>query len=568
MTDLLPADLPVERETPDLVGSYPRLSEEQLDRLRAFGIESATSAEQVLVATGQRTASLLFILDGVVMTAEEPVRDPVDNHELPVDDGLHVGVHGRGRFIGDIGVLEGQPSFFTAIVIEPGRVLEIPIGALEGVAREDPVLGDIILRACLVRRSLIVGSGMRIVGSSHLPRTRQLLDFVARNRLPYRLIDLDRDSQAEEIVRRLGVPRRDVPIVILGHDLVLRRATPSKLAVALGIRSPRRTAIADLVVIGGGPAGLAVAVYGASDGLSVVLCDSVAIGGQSATTSLIENYLGFPAGISGAELADRARLQARKFGAEVSVPSRARLVQQRAGELIVRIAGGDRLVARAVVVATGVRYRRLTVPGIERVEPRSVFYAATMHEARVCGSGPVVVVGGGNSAGQAALFLAESGSQVRLVVLAESLDRDMSRYLVDRIMKHPGIDVMLRTEVAAVHGDSELESVLVRRADGSDRELPVRYLFVFIGAEAESGWLPPEVERDERGYIVTGAASEGSPVWRDVGRPPLPLETAIPGLFAVGDVRSGSVKRMSAAIGEGASVVRMVHDHLGAVRIR
>lgn len=352
MTDLLPADLPVERETPDLVGSYPRLSEEQLDRLRAFGIESATSAEQVLVATGQRTASLLFILDGVVMTAEGPVRDPVDNHELPVDDGLHVGVHGRGRFIGDIGVLEGQPSFFTAIVIEPGRVLEIPIGALEGVAREDPVLGDIILRACLVRRSLVVGSGMRIVGSRHLPRTRQLLDFVARNRLPYRLIDLDRDSQAEEIVRRLGVPRRDVPIVILGHDLVLRRATPSNLALALGIRSPRRTAIADLVVIGGGPAGLAVAVNGASDGLSVVLCDSVAIGGQSATTSLIENYLGFPAGISGAELADRARLQARKFGAEVSVPSRARLVQQRAGELIVRIAGGDRLVARAVVVAT------------------------------------------------------------------------------------------------------------------------------------------------------------------------------------------------------------------------
>jgi thioredoxin reductase (NADPH) len=432
----------------------------------------------------------------------------------------------------------------------------------------NPVLGDIILRSCLVRRSLLIGigAGMRIVGSCHLPRTRQLLDFVARNRLPYRLIDLDRDPHAEEVIRRLGIPRRDVPIVLLGRERVLRRATPAKLAAALGIRAARPTARTDLVVIGGGPGGLSATVTAAADGLSVVLCDAVAMGGQSATTSLLENYLGFPTGISGAELAERAHLQVRKFGAQVTVPSRARQVEQQAGELLVRVTGGGRLRARAIVVATGASYRRLNVSGIDRVEPSSVFYAATMHEARICGTQPVVVVGGGNSAGQAALFLAESGARVCLVVRGESLDNDMSRYLIDRIADHPGIDVMLRTEVSEVLGESELDGVRVQLADGADRELPARYLFVFIGAEAQSNWLPAEVRRDERGYVVTGSAPTGSPVWRDVGRQPLPLETTIPGLFAIGDVRSGSVKRMSAAIGEGASVVRMVHDHLGPVR--
>jgi thioredoxin reductase (NADPH) len=556
------------RETPDLVGAYPHLNDEQLDRLRSFGTERPTSSEQVLVATGERTDSLLFILDGVVMTAEDPEPDSAALAAHAAGSDPRVGVHGRGRFVGDVGAFEGQPSFLTVIVLESGRVLEVPFRELERVARVNPVLGDIILRSCLVRRSLLIGigAGMRIVGSCHLPRTRQLLDFVARNRLPYRLIDLDRDPHAEEVVRRLGIPRRDVPIVLLGRDRVLRRATPEKLAAALGIRAARRTARTDLVVIGGGPGGLSATLSAAADGLSVVLCDAVAVGGQSATTSLVENYLGFPTGISGAELAERAHLQVRKFGAQVTVPSRARHVEQQAGELLVRVTGGGRLRARAVVVATGAWYRRLNVSGIDRVEPSSVFYAATMHEARICGTQPVVVVGGGNSAGQAALFLAESGSRVCLVVRDGSLDNDMSRYLIDRIADHPGIEVMLGTEVSEVLGESELDGVRVQPADGADRELPARYLFVFIGTQAQSNWLPAEVGRDERGYVVTGSAPTGSPVWRDAGRQPLPLETTIPGLFAIGDVRSGSVKRMSAAIGEGASVVRMVHDHLGPVR--
>ncbi len=550
-------------ETPDPLGAYPRLTAAQLQSLSAVGTVEPVSEGQVLARAGEPLEAFFVVMEGRIMVydGDPGLRESGDRRQSEDPDGAdaRVEIHGPGRFVGDIGLLEGQPSFATIAALESGRVLEVPIPALERIVTEDPLIGDLILRAYLIRRSMAIGfgTGLRIVGSRFSPDTRRLLDFAARNRVPHRLLDVERDPAAEAIVRRLGLSVADVPVVIVGGSRVLRNPSIAEVSTALGLRRTRPPSTTDLLVVGAGPAGLAAAVYAASDGLSVILSDSVATGGQAARSARIENYLGFPSGISGAELAERASLQVAKFGASVFAPAAAQRLTAERGDLEVGFSDGTSVSPRTVVVASGMEYNRLPVATLDRFEYTSVFYAATVNEARVCGAEPLVVIGGGNSAGQAAVFLAGTASHVDLVVRGADLAASMSRYLIAQVEEHPRISVHLRSTVVEAQGADHLESVTVEhQPSGAREELRTAYLFVFVGASPATSWLGPDIERDERGYLITGPRSTSPGSRRQ------PLETSVPGVFAVGDARSGSVKRLSAAIGEGASVVRMVHEHL------
>jgi thioredoxin reductase (NADPH) len=547
MTDLPDA---LATETPDTLGAYPRLTPMQLQALSEVGTTASVSEGQVLARAGEPLQSFFVVVEGRVMVYDGDDPDGAD---------AHVEIHGPGRFVGDIGLLEGQPSFATIAALESGKVLEVPIPALERLVTGDPLLGEIIVRAYLVRRSMAIGfgSGLRVIGSRFSPDTRRLLDFAARNRLPHRLLDLERDPAAEAIVRRLGLSVADIPVVIVGGSRLLRNPSLAQVSNALGLRRTRPPTTSDVLVVGAGPAGLAATVYASSDGLSVVLCDAVATGGQAARSARIENYLGFPSGISGAELAERANLQVAKFGATLYAPATAQQLISNGGALEVHFSDGTTVSPRTVVVASGMQYNRLAVDNLDRFEYTSVYYAATINEARECGPEPVVVVGGGNSAGQAAVFLAQTASHVHLVARVADLTASMSRYLIAQVEAHPRISVHHQTVVVEANGTDHLESVVVEHLlDGTREELSTANLFVFIGATPATSWLGSDAERDERGYLITGPRTTSS------GSPRQPLETSMPGVFAVGDARSGSVKRMSAAIGEGASVVRMVHDYL------
>jgi thioredoxin reductase (NADPH) len=474
-------------------------------------------------------------------------------------------VHGPGRFLGELNLLTGEAVFVTAVVAEPGEVLILPVDRLREVVARNPGLGDLILRAYLQRRSLLIGlgTGLKIIGSRYSPDTRRIREFATRNRVPHRWIDLERDAAAEALMRTLGIRPEETPVVILGNDRVLRNPSNAELARVIGL-SPRAmtSGSCDLVVIGAGPAGLAAGVYGASDGLDTILLDSTATGGQASLSPRIENYLGFPSGISGSELAERAVIQANKFGAHITVPAEARGLGTRDGYQVVHLDDGTTIVSRAVLISTGARYRRLDLPGLERFEGISVHYAATEAEVQVCRGAPVAVVGGGNSAGQAAVSLSTTATKVHLVIRHDDLARDMSRYLVDQIEQNPKIEVHRNTEVRELVGDDALELIVVEDTTGERTRLPVRALFVFIGTEPQTAWLGGELALDEHGFVLTGGAAASSS--EGDGATPLLLETSRPGVFAAGDVRSGSVKRLASAAGEGAMSVRLVHERLQA----
>ena len=544
-------------ETPDLHGAFPRLEETQLRALEAWGERRPVERGDLLVVEGESELALPVLLSGRAADVEG----------FGTPDARVVRVHGPGRFLGELGVLTGQPPFLTGIVVESGEVLSITADRLRALAAGERAFGDQLLRAFLVRRWLALGEGVgfRIVGSRYSHETRQLREFAARNRLPHRFVDLEDDPSAEQLLRQLGLGPEQTPIVLYRSRL-LRRPTTAELAEAFGLRdlSPSE-GIHDLIVVGAGPAGLAAAVYGASEGLDTLVLDTVAPGGQAGRTSCIENYLGFPAGISGDELAERAELQAEKFGARRELPAEAVGLRQCDGNYVLRLADGIELVGRCVIVATGVRVRRLPVPELEKFEDTCVYYAATPVEAQQCVGDPVVIVGGGNSAGQAAVFMADHAAQVGLVVREPALEENMSRYLADRIERDSRIAVRLHTEVARLEGQrGRLEAVVVKDT-GTEKldRLPARELMVFIGGTPSTSWLPDSVAVDQGGYVVTGPAAGAAGGDRDA---PLPLETSLPGVFAAGDVRSGSVKRVASAVGEGAMAVRMVHEHLAKTR--
>jgi thioredoxin reductase (NADPH) len=546
-------------ETPDPYGAFPRLSEEQIAALSSVGERRRVNDGDILYREGDGNGGFFIILAGKVVVVEESEAGE-----------RVVGVHGPRRFLGELGLITGQAVFVRAIVREPGEVLVVSPECLREIVTQDVVLGDLILRALIMRRAVMIGLGVgfRIVGSRYSPDTRRLREFAIRNRLPHHWIDLESDPGAEEILQRLGVRPEECPVVLVGPDRALRNPSNAELAQALGMRVPDRPQMAaDLVVVGAGPAGLAAALYGASEGLKTVVLESVATGGQASMSPRIENYLGFPAGLSGGELAERATIQARKFGASITLPGEAVGLELLDGGFRIPLSDGGDARGRAVVIAAGVRYRRLPLANLDRLEGICVHYEATEIEAQECRGEPVVAVGGGNSAGQGVLLLARYVPRLTLVVRERSLDENMSRYLADRIEATPSIAVLTHCEVRELIGDDALEAVVVEDNLGERRRLAARALFVFIGAQPHTEWLRGAVALDDGGYVLTGPDAAAAHVTPTAGNGrgdhvPQMLETSVPGVFAAGDVRSGSTQRVSAAVGDGAMAIRHVHQFL------
>ncbi|MGW5158677.1 FAD-dependent oxidoreductase [Nonomuraea wenchangensis] len=538
-----PATLP---ETPDLYGAYPRLDERRIADLSRHGERRSVSSGEVLYREGEPAGEFIVILRGKVATVEG----------YGSAEERTIAVHGPGRFLGELGLLTRQVGFLTAVVREAGEILAVRADQVRTLVDGDPAFGDLVLRAYLTRRTLLIGmdAGFRIIGSRYSPDTRRLREFAARNRLPHRWIDLEKDKEAEALLRQLNISPQETPVVIWRGDQVLRNPTVATLAKTIGLPVPRPgDGVSDLIVVGAGPAGLAASVYAASEGLTTVVLDAVAAGGQASTSSRIENYLGFPSGISGAELAERAVVQAAKFGARLTVPAEATGLESDNGHYSVLVEGGPAVQGHAVLIATGARYRKLDVPDLEKYEGCGVYYAATPFELRMCRQAPVVLVGGGNSAGQAALYLAGNASSVHMLVRGGDLSESMSRYLIDAISRTPSIEIMFHTEVRELVGDGSLRAVRAQNNQtGQPIEIETNAMFVFIGADPHTGWLAGAVALDDRGFVITDhGASHGEA---------LPLETGRPGVFAVGDVRSGSVKRVASAVGEGAMAVRLLHE--------
>lgn len=541
-------------------GAFPRLAPSQIEFCARYGQRRPVHADEVLASQGEPSPAFFVVLEGKIAV--------LDARGTPEERVLRT--VGPGRFLGELGVITDQPELVTTVALTDGVVLAVPIEDLRRLLADEPELADLVMRAYLVRRTLALGLGFgfRVVGSPYDEDTSRLREFAARNRLPHRFLDLEKDPEAEALLRELAIRPEDTPVVIW-QDRVLRNPTPAQIAEIMGLRKAGPSdGDCDLLVVGAGPAGLAAVVYGASEGLATIVVDTVATGGQAATASLIENYLGFPAGISGSDLAERATIQAEKFGAEVRVPAEATAIEETGGLVAVTFGDGSAVTARAVIIATGAHYNRLEVPGLDRLDRVSVYYAATAIEARACVGKPIVVVGAGNSAGQAATFLVEQASRVTLVVRDEQLETSMSRYLADRLRKNPRIDVLLHHEVRELVGEDELAAVIVEdTATGERGSIPAGALFTFIGARPRTDWLSGVVALDRDGYVLTGDDAAESPLataYAELGRAPGQLETSCPGVFAAGDARSGSVRRVTAAVGEGAMAVRHVREYLQA----
>jgi thioredoxin reductase (NADPH) len=528
------------------------LSEAEIGLLRPFGEQRLTRTGDLLFESGKDQPVLVVVLDGRV-----EIIDRTDGTDRRIN-----GV-GSGEFVGELGLLNGQTAFATCRVEEAGEVLVVPAAGVQEAIATFPALSDRLVTAFATRRQLLISAAaatLTLIGPDTSPHLLHLEEFASRNRIPYRTLTPD-DPAAVALLERLGATGRAEVWVVVRGQKALADPSPLYLAKALGLYLAFwQERPADLAIVGIGPAGLSAAVYGASEGLCTVAFDNVAIGGQAGSSSRIENYLGFPTGIAGGDLAFKAEVQALKFGARIAVPHRATGLR-RAGDLFeVQLDGLKPLRARSVVVATGARYRRLDLPRQERFEGAGIYYSATELEARQCRGAEVVVVGGGNSAGQAAMFLASSARAVHLVYRGPELGQSMSHYLVSRLVGAPNVRLHLASNVCACEGDERLRAVTVADGRGQARRLAAEAMFVMIGADPCTDWLQGAVALDERGFVLTG------PDLPPNGAGPLlsPFQTSEPGVFAVGDVRSGSVKRVASAVGEGSVVVQAVHRYLAA----
>jgi thioredoxin reductase (NADPH) len=543
----------------------PKLRDDQIEILRRYGKTRKTEVGEVLFSAGDTSNDFFVVLEGEV--------EVIDDF---AGEARTIGLFHAGRFLGELNMLTGQAMYLTGVVREDGEVLAIPRERLKEVVTEEPNLSDIILKAFLARRAYMMrtGLGLRIIGSRHSSDATRLREIAARNHLPHVWIELEEDPKAEALLERFGAKLSETPVTIWQGKEVLKNPTNAEFARTTGLTvdAPRERTY-DLVVVGAGPAGLGASVYGASEGLSTLVLESVALGGQAGTSSRIENYPGFPAGLSGFELATRILIQADKFGARTAVPQEAVSLRREDGYYRIGLSEGGEVIARSVIAATGARYRRLDVTQLERFEGVDVHYAATEAEVQPCEGEEVAVVGGGNSAGQAAVYLAGRTRRVYLLIRGDDLGKSMSRYLVDRIMNAENVELLANTKVGELMGEDRLEGVVVEdNRSGTRRTLSVRALFAFIGAEANTGWLKRTVELDERGFVLTGSELNGSVLendaWRKRSREPFLLETNLPGVFAAGDVRSGSIKRCTSAVGEGAMAVKLVHQYLADARLQ
>jgi len=533
----------------------PMLSGSQMETLARVGTERTAAVGDVLFRVGDHRYPLIAIIEG-----EAAVQDA---------SGREIVRHRESGFLGEMNLLSGQTVYLTAVVTRPMRYIEVDRDVLRQIMFEDGPLGDLLMSTFVARREAlqqVQGVGFEIIGPRSSEQTRHLVEFARRNRLPHTWRDPEHadDPAAAALIDALGP--RDLPLVRLPGGIEMRNPSGGEVSRALGIglELAAREDV-DLVVIGGGPAGLGAAVYGASEGLNTLVVEGTALGGQAGTSRRIENYLGFPAGVSGGELAERATLQARRFGARLVVPARAVALACEQDHFAVALEGGGVVAGRTVIIASGARYRKPDVPDLERFEGAGVYYAATMVEAQRCAGDPVLIVGGGNSAGQAAMFLSRHSATVRLMIRGASLERSMSRYLIDEIAGRPQIELITHTEVVGLIGEDSLEAVTARDASGEERRIEARALFVFIGASPNVEWLDG-VATDEHGFLLTGRDVQDDALAAYDGELPFFLETSVPGLFAVGDVHSGSIKRCASAVGEGSMAVALVHQRLASWR--
>lgn len=538
---------------------FPTLNEAQMQRLASHGNPRSVRADEVLVELGDKDIPVFLVMSGEL----EVVRPSLTTQETLIR------VVGPGQFTGEINTLSGRRAFARIRARQNSEVVQIARASLLALVQTDEELSDIVMGAFISRRVELLAQGLgdaTLVGSSHSADTLRIKEFLTRNGHPYTYIDLERDADVESVLAHFGVSASDTPVLVCRGHTVLRNPTNREIANCLGFNEAvDESRVRDLVIIGAGPAGLAAAVYGASEGLDVLLLETFSPGGQAGASSKIENYLGFPTGISGNDLAGRAYVQAQKFGAQMLLTTGTRLTCDRRPYLV-ELEGGAKIPARAVVIATGAKYRKLPIKNLSRFEGAGVYYGATFIEAQLCSGEDIIVVGGGNSAGQAAVFLAQSTNHVYMLVRGSGLGETMSKYLIRRIEQTPNVTLLTDTELADLEGDSHLERVTWRNSrTGKTENKSVAHVFVMTGADPNTDWLRGCVVLDGKGFIKTGpdlTAEELHDAHWPLGRRPYLLETTLPGVFAAGDVRGGNVKRVASAVGEGSIAISFVHQVL------
>jgi thioredoxin reductase (NADPH) len=536
----------------------PVLTAVQIERIRLLASARQVTAGEVLYDPDDDTPPAFIVLSGSIQIVA------IGGGEERV-----VTTYEAGQFSGELLMISGRRSIYRCRVVESGTLLELSAVNLRALIARDAELSDIFMKAFLARRLSLRDSGQSnvvILGSKYSAETLALREFLTRDGHPFTYFDLDSDPATQELLDRFGVATTDIPVVISNNSVVLRNPTLNQLAASLGFNTNiDDSKVRDLVIVGAGPAGLAAAVYAASEGLDVLVVEKSAPGGQAGSSSKIENYLGFPTGVSGHELADRAIAQSEKFGAQIMVArAAARLnCDQRPYRLILN--DGQELKTRTIVLAIGAQYSKPSLPKLEDFTGRGIYYNATFMEAQLCTDEEVVVIGGGNSAGQAAVFLSQNTAGVTMLVRSNSLADTMSRYLIQRIEENPRIQLLYSNELTRLEGDGHLEQVSwIDKNTNAVSNHPIRHVFVMTGASPKTGWLTGCLSLDSKGFVLAGRDLEAvtPPIAWPLSRPPHMLETSLPGVFAVGDVRSGNVKRVASAVGEGSIVVHMVHQAL------
>ncbi len=538
--------------------AFPRLTAAQIARIEPHGRRRTVQAGEVLGEAGEPVTKVFVVVSGRLDLARSPrwVGEDVPSFS-------------EGMFTGERSILAGGRFLARIQASTPCELIEVGREALLEIIRADAELSDIFLRAFILRRLQLIDQGfgdVQLLGSNHCQGSLHIREFLTRNGHPYTFVDLDSDADSQAMLDQFHVKAGDIPVVICRGTIVLRNPTIQQVADCLGLNPTiDRTTISDLVIIGAGPAGLGAAVYAASEGLNVVMIEANAPGGQAGTSSRIENYLGFPLGISGQELAARAYDQAQKFGAKILIAKTAARIDcdKKPYRVLLGEGDGEPLLTRAIVIASGVEYRRLAVENLSRFEGAGVYYAATKMEAQLCGDEEIAIVGGANSAGQAAMFLAETAKRVHMLIRSDGLARTMSRYLISRIEAHPRVELHTRTEIVSMEGNGHLEQIAWRTGrDGPAQKQMIRHVFTMTGAEPSTKWLAGCLALDPKGFVKTGpdlTPEELAAAHWPLARSPFLLETSLPGVFAVGDVRSGSVKRAASAVGEGSVAIAAVH---------
>ena len=532
--------------------AYPKLTDTQLNALDKFAVLKSFQDGEILFQAGE--SDLKFF---VVKTGKVEILEGFNSRKKTVT------VHEPREFTGEINMLSGKLSLVTAVAKGDCQVYEILIEDFKKIINEIPQLNDCILQAFLSRRELLERSGftgLKVVGSKFSHDTFRIKDFLSRNKIPFTWIDVEKDRSTHKLLKQFEIGIDEMPVVALRSNKILKNPSNLELGKLVGSKKNPEDKVYDLAIVGAGPAGLAAAVYGASEGLDTIVLEKTAPGGQAGCSSKIENYMGFPSGLTGTDLANRALLQAQKFGAQFSTPAKVVSLECDSAYKVLKLANGETVSSKCVLIATGVSYRKLSVEGCQKFEGSGVYYSATKVEAQMCHDSTVIIVGGGNSAGQAAIFLSEYAKQIVLLVRGDNLGKSMSQYLIGRIPQIDNIELLINTEINKMSGDDVLQAVEIKNNQTQQtRIIETSVVFIFIGATPHTNWLPTQIDIDDRGFIKTGSQALESDFW-PIPRQPFLLETSCPGIFAAGDVRSDSIKRVASAVGEGSMTVKFVHQ--------